>query len=67
MASEWEPLDRLIVECQILPAVKWLMSTFECSLQEAVQFLYARYDDLRRSRPDDSATSHEEYWKGGYT
>ncbi|WP_030166931.1 hypothetical protein [Spirillospora albida] len=67
MASEREPLDRLIVERQILRAVRWLMSTFECGLQEAAQVLYARYDDLRRSRPDDFTTSHEECWEGVYT
>ncbi len=29
MASEWEPLDRLIIECQILPAVSRLVKNRE--------------------------------------
>ncbi|TDD80469.1 hypothetical protein [Actinomadura rubrisoli] len=67
MSGEWEALDELIVEGRILSAVYWIRAAFECSLQEAVQFLYARYDRLRQTRPDDFAKSHEDYWRDVYT
>ncbi|RFS81675.1 hypothetical protein D0T12_30785 [Actinomadura spongiicola] len=67
MSVASESLDRLILQGQVLTAVRWIMGTYECGLADATCFLYARYDELRRSRPGDFAKSHEEYWRGVYT
>lgn len=67
MDDEWEPLDELIIKGRKIQAVVWIRATFECGLQEAVQFLYVRYERLRQKRPQDFTQSHEEYWEGVYT
>ncbi|GAA4237602.1 hypothetical protein GCM10022254_50100 [Actinomadura meridiana] len=67
MSAEPGPVDRHILEGQILVAVKLIMATYECGLSEATRYLYMRYDELREARPDDFAVSHEEYWKGAYS
>jgi hypothetical protein len=67
MSAEPDALDRLILQGQILRAVRWIMTTYECGLSDATRHLYTRCDVLRRTRPDDFTKSHEEYWKGVYT
>ncbi|GAA2424488.1 hypothetical protein GCM10010191_40900 [Actinomadura vinacea] len=67
MGNEWDPLDSLIVEGRRLRAIMWIRTTFDCGLQEAIAFLYVRYEHLRQTRPDDFTESPEEYWRGVYT
>ncbi|GAA4072445.1 hypothetical protein [Actinomadura miaoliensis] len=67
MSEELDQLDRLILSGQVLGAVRLVTELFGCSLQEAIEFHYARYTKLRETRPDEFTTSPEEYWRGVYT
>ncbi|MEV7340626.1 hypothetical protein [Streptomyces sp. NPDC093544] len=59
--------DGEIVAGRIIFGIKVLRDHFGCSLHEALDAYSARYEVLRRDRPADFSTSHEEYWKNFYS
>ncbi|SEG56177.1 hypothetical protein SAMN04489712_106291 [Thermomonospora echinospora] len=67
MSEESDRLDGLILNCQVLRAVRLIMELFECGLREAIGLFDARYHELRETRPDDFIVSPDEYGHGVYT
>ena len=67
MSDEFDQLDRLIIERQVLRAFVLIRELFGCSLHEAIEFFWARYEKLRQTRPDEFTVSPEEYERGIYT
>ncbi|GAA2811048.1 hypothetical protein GCM10010441_39600 [Kitasatospora paracochleata] len=62
-----ESVDRRILDHQIVLALKAIMDTSGCTLHEAIDVFGARYEELRRDRPDDFQVSGEEYGRNVYT
>ncbi|WP_433473279.1 hypothetical protein ACQPZP_31160 [Spirillospora sp. CA-142024] len=67
MSEEFDQLDELIVDGQVFGAILWLRETFDCGIKEAIVFFEARYQKLRKTRPDDFTKGPEEYGQGAYT
>ncbi|MFF1681623.1 hypothetical protein ACFVYG_36950 [Streptomyces sp. NPDC058256] len=59
--------DDLILSKQIIRGLQALREHLCCSLHEALDVFAARYEVLRKERPDDFACSHDEYWVGFYS
>ncbi|MFJ8546939.1 hypothetical protein ACIRFH_34190 [Streptomyces sp. NPDC093586] len=55
--------DDEIIAGRILLGVKALRDHLGCSLHEALDAYSTRYEQLRRERPADFSSSHEDYWK----
>ena len=60
---DWDELDPLIVAGRKLEFVARVRTSAKLSFVEAHDILVARYDHLRRTRPDAFSCSHEEYWR----
>ncbi|TDC50779.1 hypothetical protein E1281_21355 [Actinomadura sp. KC345] len=67
MSAEFERLDELIVNGEVISALIWVRRAFDCSLKEAIEFFDVRYQKLRKTRPDDFTKGPEEYGRGVYT
>lgn len=62
-----ESVDRDILDHRILFALRTIRDTLGCSIPEAIDVFAARYEELRRDRPDDFAVGPEEYGRGFYS
>ncbi|MGW1175364.1 hypothetical protein ACWD4P_16775 [Kitasatospora sp. NPDC002543] len=62
-----EVLDRCILDRRIGPALRMIRDASGCRLNEALGIFTARYEELRRDRPDDFKLSREEYAHEVYT
>ncbi|GAA1408081.1 hypothetical protein GCM10009639_57570 [Kitasatospora putterlickiae] len=62
-----ESVDRDILDCRIILAVKAVKDASGCTLHEALDVYAQRYEELRRDRPDDFRPSREEYGRNDYT
>ena len=60
----WEALDRLVLSRYPIQFLVQVQEATGITLREALELLYARYEALRRSRPDDFCCGHDDYWKG---
>ncbi|MET8570372.1 hypothetical protein [Streptomyces sp. NPDC004783] len=58
--------DGEIIAGRILLGIKALRDHLGCSLHEALDAYTRRYEQLRRERPADFSSSHEDYWKNFY-
>lgn len=67
MNDEFDQLDRLILERQVISSMILIREMFGCGLKEAIEFFAARYEKLRQTRPDEFTVSREEYGRGIYT
>ncbi|MGW6685780.1 hypothetical protein [Streptomyces sp. NPDC054961] len=56
--------DGEILTRRILPGIKIMREHLGCSLQAAFLAFHARYEVLRRERPEDFTLAPEEYWEG---
>ncbi|MFI2610940.1 hypothetical protein [Kitasatospora sp. NPDC018619] len=60
-------LDRYILDRRIGPALRTIREASGCTLHEALRVFCARYEELRRDRPDEFKLSREEYAHEVYT
>ncbi|MFE2567303.1 hypothetical protein [Streptomyces mirabilis] len=60
-------LDRDILDRRIVFALKTIRETLGCTIHEAIDVFAARYEELRRDRPDDFTVAPEEYGRGVYS
>ncbi|MFD4661676.1 hypothetical protein ACFVUY_38290 [Kitasatospora sp. NPDC058063] len=60
-------LDRYILDRRIGPALRMIRDASGCRLNEALGVFCARYEELRRDRPDEFKLSREEYAHEVYT
>ncbi|WP_455354663.1 hypothetical protein [Streptomyces sp. SYSU K217416] len=59
--------DDEIIAGRIIFGIKALRDHLDCSLHEALDVYVARYEVLRRDRPDSFLKSHEAYWSNFYS
>ncbi|MFF4948987.1 hypothetical protein ACWC2K_12230 [Streptomyces chattanoogensis] len=59
--------DDEIIAGRIILGIKTIRDHLGCSVHDALDAYVARYRVLRRERPDDFATGHEEYWANFYS
>lgn len=64
--EQWEQIDALILENNILFPIKMIRDRLGVSINEAGDIHHARYRQLREERPDDFSCSDREYWQGFY-
>lgn len=57
-------VDRDILDHQIMHAVRTIREAFGCSIPGAIDGVSARYEVLRRERPNDFTYPHEEFGRG---
>ncbi|MGK4578532.1 hypothetical protein [Kitasatospora sp. HPMI-4] len=62
-----ESVDRDILDHRIVFAIKAIREVSDCTLHEALDAFVARYEELRRDRPDDFQLNREEYGRGFYS
>lgn len=60
-------VDRDILNHRIMPALLTIRETPGCSIHEAIDVVSARYEVLRRERPDEFAHPSEEFGRGFYS
>ena len=60
-------VDRDILDRRIVFALKTISETLGCTIHEAIDVFAARYEELRRDRPDDFTVAPEEYGRGFYS
>jgi hypothetical protein len=63
----WDALDPLVLSGAKLEFIVRVREATSVTLPDAQDILVRRYDVLRRSRPQDFAQSHEDYWAGFYS
>ncbi|MET7691005.1 hypothetical protein ABZT06_24005 [Streptomyces sp. NPDC005483] len=59
--------DAQILNNRIILGLSALREHLGCSLQEALDVFSARYEALRRDRPDDFVCGPDEYWAGFFS
>ncbi|MFJ9148492.1 hypothetical protein ACIRP7_10510 [Streptomyces sp. NPDC102270] len=57
-------VDRDILDHRIIVAITAIRETRGCTIHEAIDVFAARYEELRRDRPDDFSVRPEEYGRG---
>ncbi|MFK4150018.1 hypothetical protein [Streptomyces sp. NPDC004065] len=57
-------VDLDILDHRIVSAIAAIRETLGCTLHEAIDVFAARYEELRRDRPDDFTVGPEEYGRG---
>ncbi|GAA1993723.1 hypothetical protein [Kitasatospora viridis] len=62
-----EGVDHDILENRIVYALKAIIEARGCTLPEAQDVFLARYEELRRDRPDDFLLPREEYGRNSYS
>ncbi|MET8099306.1 hypothetical protein ABZV29_22990 [Streptomyces sp. NPDC005236] len=60
-------VDRDILNRRIVFALKTIREALGCTIHEAIDVFAARYEELRRDRPDDFTVGPEEYGQGFYS
>ncbi|MEU2620332.1 hypothetical protein ABZ642_19760 [Streptomyces sp. NPDC007157] len=60
-------VDRDILDRRIVCALKTIRDALGCTIHEAIDVFAARYEELRRDRPDDFTVAPEEYGRGFYS
>ena len=60
-------VDRDILDHRIIVAIMAIRETRGCTIHEAIDVFAARYEELRRDRPDDFSVGPEEYGRGFYS
>jgi hypothetical protein len=60
-------VDRDILDHRILFAIKAIRETLGCTIHDAIDVFAARYEELRRDRPNDFTVGPEEYGRGFYS
>jgi hypothetical protein len=60
----WAAIDAMIFDSRKIQAIQEIRSEFGDSLQEAVDRLSARYNKLRREKPDGFSVAADTYWDG---
>ncbi|MFD1659877.1 hypothetical protein ACFSL4_17160 [Streptomyces caeni] len=58
---------RDILYHRIMFAITAIRETLGCTIHEAIDVFAARYEALRRDRPDDFIVGSEEYGRGFYS
>ncbi|MFK4099898.1 hypothetical protein ACI2L1_07425 [Streptomyces sp. NPDC019531] len=59
--------DDHILDKRIILGLIALREHLGCSLQEALDVFGARYEALRKDRPDDFVCGPDEYWAGFFS
>jgi hypothetical protein len=57
-------VDHCILNNEKLPAIKIAHRGSGCTFREAVEYVAARHDQLRATRPDDFAATNASTWEG---
>ncbi|MFG2949844.1 hypothetical protein [Streptomyces adustus] len=60
-------VDRDILDHRIMFAIIAIREALGCTIHEAIDVFAARYEELRRDRPDDFAVAPDEYGRGFYS
>ncbi len=61
MGSDWAELDDCILNWANVRGIQLIRDRFDCSIHEAIDFLAARMEELRQTRPEDFAPEPEGY------
>lgn len=67
MTDRLPAIDEDILRHRMLPALMTLRAEFGYSIPEAIDAFSERYEQLRKTRPQDFAVSREEYGKNFYS
>ena len=62
-----EEFDRLILENRKIQYLQLLRQETGCTLKDALEQLYSRYESLREQSPEKFSVSHKDYWDGFYS
>ncbi|WP_339128643.1 hypothetical protein WJM95_07005 [Streptomyces sp. f51] len=60
-------VDRDILDHRIIFAIMAIREALGCTIHEAIDVFAARYEELRRDRPDDFTVGPVEYGQGFYS
>ncbi|MFB7655236.1 MULTISPECIES: hypothetical protein [unclassified Streptomyces] len=60
-------VDSDILDHRIMFAIMAIRGTRGCTIHQAIDVFAARYEQLRRHRPDDFSAGPEEYARGFYS
>jgi hypothetical protein len=65
--EQWPPIDEAIFANLKLPAIRQIQAVNGCSLREALDVLYERYEKLQTEAPEQFNCNDQDYWVNSYS